>query len=133
MSYSTQARDCVTEPSWDRIGKYTRELPRTAWQPPHHAARPSALSKALRQGWQWLRKEGNLRLLQAKQRRLRVSETVQLGDKRFVSIVEVDGRSFLIGGSTSNVVLLTKLDENPAATSTFETMLGQALRKEDVQ
>jgi flagellar biogenesis protein FliO len=47
--------------------------------------------------------------LQRRSRRLRVTETVSLGDKRFVSILEVDGRSFLIGGGAGNVSLLSTL------------------------
>jgi hypothetical protein len=42
-------------------------------------------------------------------KRLRVAETVQLGEKRFVSIVCVEGREFLIGGGASGVSLLTQL------------------------
>ncbi len=43
-------------------------------------------------------------------RRLRVIETVSLGDKRFVSIVKVDGREYLLGGGTT-VALLAKLGD----------------------
>jgi hypothetical protein len=42
-------------------------------------------------------------------KRLRVAETVSLGEKRFVSIVCVEGREFLIGGGTSGVSLLAQL------------------------
>lgn len=42
---------------------------------------------------------------------LRLTETVQLGDKRFVAIIHVEGRKFLIGGGTGGVNLLTQLDE----------------------
>jgi flagellar biogenesis protein FliO len=51
-------------------------------------------------------------------RRLRVAETMSLGEKRFVSIVSVDGREFLIGGGTSGVSLLAQLgtaSESPDA------------------
>ena len=52
-------------------------------------------------------------------RKLRVSETVSLGEKRFVAILQVDDRKYLIGGGASNVALLTVLDgetpEKPAA------------------
>ena len=41
-----------------------------------------------------------------RQRRLRVSETISLGEKRFLSIVEVDGQDFLIGGGATGVALL---------------------------
>jgi hypothetical protein len=42
-------------------------------------------------------------------KRLRVAETVSLGEKRFVAILRVDGREFLIGGSASGVSLLTQI------------------------
>jgi flagellar biogenesis protein FliO len=41
---------------------------------------------------------------------LRLVETLSLGDKRFVSIVKVDGEQFLLGGSASSLILLAKLD-----------------------
>jgi hypothetical protein len=42
-------------------------------------------------------------------KRLRISETVSLGEKRFVAIVKVEGREFLIGGGTSGMSLLAQL------------------------
>jgi hypothetical protein len=42
---------------------------------------------------------------------LRLAETVSLGEKRFVAIIHVEGRKFLIGGGTAGVSLLTQLDE----------------------
>jgi len=50
----------------------------------------------------------------ANSKELRLTETVQLGEKRFVAIIHVEGRKFLIGGGTAGVNLLTQLDE-PAA------------------
>lgn len=47
----------------------------------------------------------------ASSKELRLAETVQLGDKRFVAIIHVEGRKFLIGGGTGGVNLLTQLDE----------------------
>jgi hypothetical protein len=46
-----------------------------------------------------------------KQSQLRLAETVSLGEKRFVAIIHVEGRKFLIGGGTAGVSLLTQLDE----------------------
>ncbi|HZQ43550.1 MAG TPA: flagellar biosynthetic protein FliO [Acidobacteriaceae bacterium] len=61
-------------------------------------------------------------------RRLAVTETVSLGEKRFVSILCVDGEQFLVGGSSSNVVLLAKLEKSPdvrsSATTVSETFSG---------
>ena len=66
-------------------------------------------------GWRWVLTHSKLRV-HAKSRRMRVSETVSLGDKRFVSIVEVDGQSFLIGGGSSGVALLTSLERRGVLT-----------------
>jgi len=60
-------------------------------------------------------------------RRLKVAETVSLGEKRFISILQVDGEQFLVGGSASNVVLLARLEvkpENPGA-GLFESVLSR--------
>jgi hypothetical protein len=46
-------------------------------------------------------------------RQLRVSDSVSLGDKRFVAIVHADGHKFLIGGGSSGVSLLTQLEKQP--------------------
>jgi hypothetical protein len=56
---------------------------------------------------------------------LRVTETISLGEKRFVSVVHVDGQRFLIGGSASNVALLMQLDTPVAA---FATVLRTSAR-----
>jgi flagellar biogenesis protein FliO len=60
-------------------------------------------------------------------RRLRVAETVSLGEKRFVSILQVDGEQFLVGGSSSNVVLLAKLEAKAEAAeeSSFESVFSR--------
>ncbi len=44
-------------------------------------------------------------------KQLRVAETVSLGDKRFVAVVQVEGRKFLIGGGSAGVALLTQLGD----------------------
>jgi hypothetical protein len=47
-------------------------------------------------------------------RRLRVLETVSLGDKRFAAVIEAEGRRYLIGGGAGTVALLTALDPAPS-------------------
>ena len=44
-------------------------------------------------------------------KKLRLAETVALGEKRFVAIIDAEGRKYLIGGGTSGVALLTRLDD----------------------
>jgi len=57
--------------------------------------------------WRWLEQKRSERLVT---RRLRVAETISLGEKRFVSILQVDGVQMLIGGSAAGVQLLAMLD-----------------------
>jgi flagellar biogenesis protein FliO len=54
-------------------------------------------------------------MLQPKGQRLQVSETISLGEKRFIAVVQVDGARFLIGGSSSSVSLLTELKASTGA------------------
>ena len=62
---------------------------------------------------------------QQARKNLRVCETVSLGEKRFVAVVQVDEERFLIGGSSSAVSLLTRLQE----TRTFAAALDQEAAK----
>jgi flagellar biogenesis protein FliO len=57
--------------------------------------------------WGWLRGWQGTR---STTRRLRVAETVSLGEKRFVAVVQVDGRHFLLAGGPTNIALLAQLD-----------------------
>ena len=61
--------------------------------------------------WRWLERK---RTQQLAARRMRVAETIQLGEKRFVSILQVDGAQFLIGGAAGNVSLLAILSDGQA-------------------
>ena len=60
---------------------------------------------ALASTWSWLHAKYTLTAT----KRLRISETVSLGEKRFVAIVTVEGREFLIGGGAAGISLLAKL------------------------
>jgi flagellar biogenesis protein FliO len=49
---------------------------------------------------------------------MRVAESIPLGEKRFVALLTVDGREFLIGGGSSGVSLLSQWNsstESPAS------------------
>lgn len=75
-------------------------------KPAEHPA-PGFLLRA----WSWL--NGNRG--PAAKKRLRVADTVSLGDKRFVAVVHVDGQKFLIGGGAAGVSLLTSLGNTAEA------------------
>jgi hypothetical protein len=79
---------------------------------PTQPAEPSFLVRA----WTWLQKRATLTAT----KRLRVAETVSLGEKRFVALISVEGREFLIGGGTAGVSLLAQLGAEP----------GNAVRRE---
>ncbi len=66
----------------------------------------AAWAIALKGAWHWLR--GNV--LHRRVRRLRISETLSLGERRFVAIVEFDGQEFLLAGSGSSLELLARVD-----------------------
>ncbi len=46
-------------------------------------------------------------------RRLRVCESLSLGEKRLIAVVEYDKQKFLIGGGAQSVSLLARLGEGP--------------------
>lgn len=78
------------------------------------------LAAYTRKGMGWLQQK---RRAQIAAKRLRVCETVSLGEKRFISLVQVDGKQFLIGGAPNSVSMLAQLDSAP----TFPDVLKQQL------
>jgi flagellar biogenesis protein FliO len=74
----------------------------------------------LSRAWGWLQAR---HVVRSGVRRLRVAETVSLGEKRFVAVVQVDGRHFLLAGGPTNIVLLAQLD----AKDVFEDVLKKTL------
>lgn len=55
----------------------------------------------------WLR---NQFVTRQSRKRLRVCETVSLGEKRFVAVIQVDGEQFLVGGAANSVATLARLE-----------------------
>ena len=112
------------EPTPPSARPSTRPTPRpTPPTPRARPASPATLSSFVRKIWTWLKAK---RALQLRSKRLTVTETVSLGDKRFVSIVRVDDQHYLIGGSASGVALLTDLPERPQEPEAFGTILGES-------
>jgi len=42
-------------------------------------------------------------------KRLRLSETLQLGERRFLAVVEFERQRFLIGGTANSIAMLSEL------------------------
>ena len=59
--------------------------------------------------WGWWRK-ANLR---SRSRRLRLTESLPLGEKRFIAVIEFESERFLIGGGAAGLTLLARLGEGP--------------------
>jgi hypothetical protein len=78
--------------------------------------RERPLSRGLRRetilGWlTWAWKFARRQLVSRQSRkRLRVCESVSLGEKRFIAVIEVDGEQFLVGGASSSVATLARLE-----------------------
>ena len=65
----------------------------------------TAWSAALKDVWGRARRA----LRPRRARRLRVRETLSLGDKRFLAVIEFDRQEFLVGGSGNSFALLARL------------------------
>jgi hypothetical protein len=88
--------------------------------------RQSAISHGLAAAWNWARRQLASR---QSRKRLRVCETVSLGEKRFVAVIEVDGEQFLVGGASSSVSTLARLDPTPG----FSQVLRRRWAQDPVQ
>ena len=75
-------------------------LPQPAW------------AAVLKNAWQWVRRAASVR----KGRRLRVCETLSLGERRFLAIIEFDRQEFLVGGSGNSLELLARLQDGRVIT-----------------
>jgi flagellar biogenesis protein FliO len=67
-----------------------------------------------------------LRLGRRAPKRLRLCESLPLGERRFVAVVEFEAERFLVGGTPSSMVLLSRLadcrkqEDGPAPEATFK-------------
>ena len=81
--------------------------------PPQRNVGRKTAAGMLRGAFSWLHKN----YVPTAKKQLRVSETVSLGEKRFVAIIHVEGQKFLIGGGSTGVSLLTQLGEREQSTN----------------
>ncbi len=113
----------ATQVSMRRAGRGRSEV-RAAALPQRSALQPPSifvfLHRVIAHAIAWVSER---RTVAGRARTLRIAETVSLGEKRFVAVIEVDGKRLLIGGSASGVSLLTALG---AAKPTFDAALGKA-------
>jgi hypothetical protein len=93
----------------------------------HQAAKKRSITtpRWLAGAWKWAQRLGS----RHPRKRLRVCETVALGEKRFVAVIEVDGEQFLVGGGSTSVATLARLE--PA--QQFSDVLKRRWTQEPVQ
>jgi flagellar biogenesis protein FliO len=84
----------------------------------------SSLFHILAQAWNWTQRK--LKSHQVK-KRLRVCESVSLGDKRFIAVIQVDSEQFLVGGSSSSVSTLAHLEPRKEFSEVFRSRCEQDL------
>jgi hypothetical protein len=71
--------------------------------------------------WAWALQ---VRVRQTK-KRLRVCESVPLGEKRFIAVIQVDEKQFLVGGSSSSVSLLAELDKPKEFSAVLQSRMAE--------
>jgi hypothetical protein len=71
-----------------------------------------AIVNTFTSGWNLMRKQVKFR---PAKKRLRICETISLGEKRFVALVEVDGEQFLLGGASGSVTPIARLETPKSA------------------
>lgn len=71
--------------------------------------------------WNWFRERQAAR---ADSKRLHVSASVSLGEKRFIAVIQVDGQQFLVGGGATNVSLLAQVADNEPLGSVLENAIS---------
>jgi flagellar biogenesis protein FliO len=73
--------------------------------------------------WQWVRCAVKPR----KARRLRLCETLPLGERRFLAVIEFDRQEFLVGGAGNSLTLLARLHEGTVITEPSSARESSAL------
>jgi len=77
---------------------------------------PKALFETLRSLW------GSVRQLKRRRAKtLRLCDSLSLGERRFVAVVEYANSRFLLGGTSASLVLLAQLPDRPTPADMRET------------
>jgi hypothetical protein len=61
-------------------------------------------------------------------RRLRLCETLPLGERRFVAVVEFEQARFLLGGTSSSVVLLARLADARPTSPSHASLISEGMQ-----
>ncbi len=75
----------------------------------------------------WLLQTFRQRRGRSSERRMEVLETLVLGPKRHLTLVECDGRTFLVGGGSESVAAILQIEQTPVATDLAQPVAGADL------
>jgi hypothetical protein len=117
-SFRAALSTCMEEWKVQQPGKIAAVASPAATEP----ARNQPSSTLLARAWSWFRSRYKLTSV----KRLRLSETLPLGEKRFVALVSVEGREFLIGGGATGVSLLAQLGKSAESGKGFAANVEKA-------
>jgi hypothetical protein len=108
-----------------RTASVALEYPSTIRQPSLATLIECGLAR-LAGAWKWVQERSKT---QRRPRKLRVCESVQLGEKRFVALIQADGQRFLVGGTSSSISLLATLPSRKS----FRNLLPKDLPLEAIE
>jgi flagellar biogenesis protein FliO len=63
-----------------------------------------------------------------RERKMRLCETLSLGERRFLALVLVEREKFLVGGSGSSVALLARLPSEPDSAQPTQTQSPEGIQ-----
>jgi flagellar biogenesis protein FliO len=63
-----------------------------------------------------------------RERKMRLCETLSLGERRFLALVQVERQKFLVGGSGSSVALLARLPSEPESAQPAEIQSQEGIQ-----
>lgn len=112
MTHQNAAATADPQASWSKVLRITEVAAGLPVSSQRRTEMPAILRlragmAMMQTAWRWVESK---RSQQIASKRLRVAETISLGEKRTISIVTVDGAQYLIGSSSGGVQLLTRLD-----------------------
>lgn len=133
-SEMSPAMDCALEPvvldrnTVDAQLSVTGSMPEGSLieRPQSREMRWGTILRWMTGAWKFMQKQLASR---QSRKRLRVCESVSLGEKRFVAVIEVDGEQFLVGGASGSVTTLAHLEP----TQEFSEVLKRRWAQEPVQ
>jgi len=85
---------------------------------------PEFLARFFSWGQAWVQRI--LRLTRRAPRRLKLCESLALGERRFVAVVEFEQARFLLGGTSASLVLLARLEDAGVEDAPPDSRLSRA-------